>query len=106
QGASGPVAAAGIVEGTVTTGPSVSTTVTLNLSLDVPPGEVAEQATVVKPSGNVDPDAGEQLIEALSVAVTTYETLAPAGPEASARMSAGSVRMGAVAPPVTVTLNE
>ena len=80
--------------------------VMLKLSAEVPPAVVAEQVTAVVPSGKVDPEAGLQRIVAESVAVTVNETALPAPLVASAVMSSGTVMMGAVAPPVTLTLNE
>jgi hypothetical protein len=43
-------------------GPVLSVTVTVKLPLaDFPAPSVAEQVTVVVPTGNADPEAGEQL---------------------------------------------
>ena len=69
----------------------------------MPVDAVAVQLTVVVPRANVEPDGGVQTIVALSVAVTVYDTAAPAALVASAVMSAGSVSTG---PVDTVTLND
>src|SRR5215471_18423047 len=66
----------------------VSPTVTVKLVLDwLLAASLAVQLTVVEPSGNVLPEAGEQftvgLGSTLSVAVTLNETGAPNGPVAS-----------------------
>jgi hypothetical protein len=61
-----PVAGVDMSEGTVTVGGVVSTTVTLNELLPLYPESrfwpVAVQVTSVVPRGNVDADAGTQLI--------------------------------------------
>ena len=60
--------------GQVTTGASVSLTVTINVQVSaLPTASIAMQVTVVVPTGNTEPEAGLQDIEAseqLSVAVT------------------------------------
>src|SRR5436305_4795860 len=101
----GPVAPALIVPGSVSTGGRVSTTETTKLSADAPPGDVAVQPTVVSPTPNVDPDAGEQTTVASELEVAVNVTAAPAPLVASAVMSFGTMSVGAVAPPVTVTRN-
>jgi hypothetical protein len=56
------VACTVIFAGTVTTGASVSTTVTVKLALDLlPDASVAVHVTVVVPNGNVEPEAGLQV---------------------------------------------
>lgn len=58
----GPVASTVMLAGTVTVGGVVSTTDTLKLALLVlPAASLAEQLTVVVPSGKIEPEAGEQL---------------------------------------------
>jgi hypothetical protein len=91
-----------MLPGSDSAGGVVSTTVTLKLPVVVPVVAVAVQFTVVVPSGKIEPDAGAQEMVALSVAVTTYVTAAPAALVASAVMSGGSVSTG---PFDTVTLN-
>src|SRR4051794_6876127 len=94
----------------VTTGAMVSCTVTVKLpGAALPCASVAEQFTLVWPSGNVLPDAGLQsgvmLPSTVSVAVAVKETGAPFGPAASTLMSAGSVSTGdLVSRTVTVKL--
>jgi hypothetical protein len=75
----------------------------VKLPLVVPVEAVAVQFTVVVPIAKVEPDAGVQTTVALSVAVTVYETAAPALLVASAVIGAGKVSTG---PFDTVTLNE
>ncbi len=76
-------------------GAVVSRTVTVKLAFAVLPlGSLAEQVTVVVPSGNVDLDKGAHVTGtawfALSLAVgVAYGTTAPFGPVASAVMFAG-----------------
>src|SRR5690349_4083329 len=71
-------------------GAAVSSTATRNEPLAVnPPPSVAEQLTVVTPSGNVDPEVGLQvtaggLASSASVAVALHDTAAPAADVASA----------------------
>ena len=75
----------------------------------LPVASVAVQATVVVPSGKVEPDAGEQTTDGLrstaSVAVASYVTTAPPGPVASAEIVPGSASAGAVVS-ATTTSNE
>jgi hypothetical protein len=85
------------------TGGVVSRTVTAKLPLDVPVVAVAVQLTVVVPTANIEPDAGVHATVALSVAVTVYDTAAPAELVASVVIGAGNVSTG---PFETVTLNE
>jgi hypothetical protein len=104
-----PVASAVIGPGTETVGLVVSCTVTVNEALPVLPDEsVALQMTVVVPSTNVLPEAGEQLGEMLpsmlSVADAVKPTAAPPGPVASAVIGAGTVTLGGVVS-WTVTVN-
>jgi hypothetical protein len=90
-------------------------TVTLKLQLPVlPPESVAEQVTLVVPRGNVEPDAGTQVMleggsgpSTSSVAVTVKLTGAPDGPEQPTTMSAGQVTTGGVisAPQVSPVAN-
>ncbi len=95
------VASATMFAGTVTTGSVVSRTVTVKVADPVLPAvSVAEQVTVVVPSGKVLPDAGVQtgVIEpsTVSVAVAVNVTTAPAELVASATMFAGTVTTGSV----------
>src|SRR5438270_10333378 len=66
---------------------------------------VAEQLTVVVPTGKVEPLAGEQVTGSVpsttSVAVATKVTAAPEGPVASVVMSAGRCSAGGVSTTVT-----
>src|SRR2546422_6447655 len=87
----------------------VSTTITLKEALaEFPCESVAEQATVVVPSVNVDPDAG--LHDARTDPSTRSEaeaenvTLAPPGPVASTVRSEGTLRTGGVVSRI-VTVN-
>jgi hypothetical protein len=105
-----PVASAVIGPGTVTTGFVVSPTVTVNEAEPVLPApSMAVQVTVVAPMANVEPDAGAhvaaRLPETVSAADVEKETVAPAGPAASAMTGAGMVTAGGVVSP-TVTVNE
>ena len=76
---------------------------------DVARESVAWHVTIVVPSPNVEPLAGEQTAgrgpSALSFAVAVNITTAPLGLVASAVMSSGTCRSGGVVSP-TVTLNE
>ena len=95
------VASVVISAGTVTTGSVVSRTVTVKVADPVLPAvSVAEQVTVVGPSGKVLPDAGVQtgVIEpsTVSVAVAVNVTTAPAELVASVVISAGTVTTGSV----------
>jgi hypothetical protein len=96
--------------GTVTTGPVVSVTVTVNAADPVlPRASVAVHVTVVAPSGNVAPLAGVQLTATLPSIVSVADALkvnaAPAGLVASTLAFAGTVTTGPVVS-VTVTVNE
>ena len=66
----------------------------------MPAASVAEQVTVVVPSGNVEPDAGEQEAatepDTVSVAEAEKLTTAPEGPVASTVILAGTVTVGGV----------
>src|SRR5712692_7865687 len=80
-----------------------STTATWNVPvLEFPAGSVAVQVTVVAPAGNVEPEGGLQLMVRVevalsgSVAPTAYVTTAPLALVATAVMSAGRLRVGAV----------
>src|SRR5216684_3804898 len=80
-----------------------STTATWKLPvLVLPAGSLAVQVTVVTPAGNVDPEAGLQLMVKVavslsgSVAETAYVTTAPLALVATAVMFAGRLRVGAV----------
>src|SRR5437660_539638 len=84
----------------------VSTTVTWKLPVDVWfELLVAEQLTVVAPTGKVAPLPGEQVTGSVpsttSVAVATKVTAAPEGPLASVVMSAGRCSAGGVSTTVT-----
>jgi len=97
----GPVASSVMLAGKVSVGGVVSWMVTLKLPLVVLPAlSVAEQSTLVVPSGNVLPEAGVQDTvtepSTMSVAEAEKETTAPDGPVASAVISPGRVRIGAV----------
>src|SRR3989304_3235465 len=91
-------------------GPVVSTTFTINEPVDVFPAvSVAEQSTVVEPSGNVEPEAGEHdgatSPSTRSVAVAEYVTEAPDADVASAVISDGRLSVGPVVS-TTFTVNE
>src|SRR5713226_1637934 len=80
-----------------------STTATWNVPvLEFPAGSVAVQVTVVAPAGNVEPEDGLQLMVRVevalsgSVAPTANVTTAPLALVATAVMSAGRLRVGAV----------
>ena len=66
----------------------------------LPCESVAEQSTVVVPSGKVEPEAGEQETgtgpSTISVAVAVKVTTAPDGPVASTVMLPGSDSVGGV----------
>src|SRR5919108_428978 len=96
--------------GTVTTGPVVSATVTVNDAEPVLPFESAAlQLTVVEPSANVAPLAGVQVTATgpsmASVADAVYVKTAPVAPVASTVAFAGPVTTGPVVS-VTVTVND
>ncbi len=79
----------------------MSTTVTVKLPVDVLPAvSVAEQFTVVVPSGKIEPEGGEQVTGSVpsttSVAVAAKVTAAPEGPVASAVMNVGKLKEGGV----------
>jgi hypothetical protein len=100
---------AGIPE---STGARVSTTVTVNEADAVLPCvSVAVHVTVDEPTGNVDPEAGEQLTatapstRSLAVGVA-YETAAPAGPAASTAAGLGTPEIAGAVVSTTVTVNE
>src|SRR5215212_1339210 len=102
----GPVV---MLAGTVTAGAVVSSTVMVNDALlRFVAASVAEQWTVVAPSGNVSPLAASQIgvtePSTRSDAETVNVTAAPDGPVASAVMSAGMLMSGPVVS-TTVTLN-
>ena len=97
----GPVASSVMLAGKVSVGGVVSWMVTFKLPLVVLPAlSVAEQSTLVVPSGNVLPEAGVQDTvtepSTMSVAEAEKVTTAPDGPVASAVISPGRVRIGAV----------
>ena len=90
-----------MLPGNVNAGRVVSCTVTSKLALpELPWASVAEQLTVVVPSGNVEPEAGEQVgfivPSTRSLADALKETSAPLGPVASAVMLEGTATAGAV----------
>src|SRR2546428_3584109 len=94
--------------GTVTTGPVVSVTVTVNeAALWLPCASVAAQVTVVAPNGNVDPLVGVQLVATTpsrrSVADAVKLKIAPAALVASTVAFAGTATTGPVVS-VTVTV--
>src|SRR5690349_4018333 len=83
------------------TGPLVSPTLTANEPVAVLLAwSVDEQLTGVEPIGNAEPEAGAQLtvtlLSRLSVTLAEYVTSAPALEVASAVMSDGRLREGAV----------
>src|SRR5260370_15538104 len=87
--------------GSCKVGGVVSTTVTVKLPVDVLPTlSVAEQVTVVVPSGKIEPEGGEQVTGSVpsttSVAVAAKVTAAPDGPVASAVMDVGKLKEGGV----------
>src|SRR5207249_969040 len=96
--------------GTVTTGPTVSVTVTVNdAAPSLPLVSVAVQCTVVGPSGKVDPLAGVQPAargpSTRSLAVAVKLNTAPVAPVASTVALAGTVTTGPTVS-VTVTVND
>nr|WP_238145304.1 hypothetical protein [Antricoccus suffuscus] len=98
---SAPVASATMSVGNCRTGAVESVTVTENVPVPVfPAASVAVHDTVVVPRANVDPEVGVQTTTGLgstsSVAVTANVTGAPSAPVASATMSVGNCRTGAV----------
>jgi len=102
------VASTVALAGTVTTGPVVSFTVTVNdAALWLPCASVAPQVTVVAPNGNVAPLAGVQLVaigpSSTSVADAVKVNTAPAALVASTVAFAGTVTTGPVVS-VTVTV--
>jgi hypothetical protein len=104
------VASTFALAGTVTTGPVVSVTVTVNEAAPLlPRASVAVHVTVVAPTGNVDPLAGVQLTATLpsipSFAVAVYVKGAPVAPVASTVAWAGTVTTGPVVS-VTVTVKD
>src|SRR3989441_6684477 len=104
------VASAVAFAGTVTTGPVVSVTVTVNdAALWLPCASVALQVTVVAPTGNVAPLAGAHVVatgpSSVSVADAVKLYAAPVAPVASTVAFAGTVTTGPVVS-VTVTVND
>src|SRR5207248_3123615 len=98
---SGDVAAATDSVGTLRSGAVVSTTSTSKLALPVLPlASVAEQVTVVAPSGNGSAEEGAQLVPTVpstrSVADASMFTAAPAADVASAVSPKGTVTAGGV----------
>jgi hypothetical protein len=96
--------------GTLTTGPVVSVTVTVNEAAPLLPRvSVAVHVTVVTPRGNAAPLAGVQLTATLpsipSFAVAVYVKGAPVAPVASTVAWAGTVTTGPVVS-ATVTVKE
>ena len=82
-------------------GPVVSRTVTVNDPVAVlPAASVAEQLTVVVPSGNVEPEGGVHVTTGFagfaSVAVAVKVVTAPDGPCASTVVFAGRFSVGGV----------
>jgi hypothetical protein len=95
------VASSVMLDGSVRTGAVVSRTVIVKLAVPVLPDEsVAEHATVVVPSGKVEPEAGVQTgVKApslLSVAVAVKVTSLPEELVASSVIEEGTVTTGAV----------
>src|SRR5438034_9450888 len=89
----GPVASSETAGGTSIAGAVVSLTVTVKDALPVrPEAFIPEQVTVVAPSANIDPAAGEQLTATVSstrsVADAEKVATAPAGPVASTVLAA------------------
>lgn len=83
-------------------GDVVSCTVTGNVPDEwLPAASVAVHVTVVVPSGNVEPDAGEQtyVTAPFTRSDAEYETAAPGAPVASAVIADGRLRAGVVALP-------
>src|SRR5436190_15145429 len=102
------VAVAVIASGSDSVGGVVSTTVTLNVALEVKPMVLeAEHVTAVEPIAKVEPDGGLHATGTLpssrSVALAANVTTAPFGPVASAVMSCGTVSFGGE--PTTVIVN-
>src|SRR4051794_267523 len=94
--------------GTVTTGSVVSPmTVTLNVpDAGLPKTSLAEQRTVVVPTGNRAPEPGTQSIGIecpSSEADAEYSTTTPSGDDAFFVMLSGSVRSGEIESPWTCT---
>jgi hypothetical protein len=105
-----PVASTVTSPGTVSVGGVLSVTVTVNeVEPALPCVSVAVQATVVVPSGNVEPLGGAQVTgttpSVLSMADALYMNTAPAAPIASTVAFAGTATTGAVLS-VTVNVNE
>ena len=103
-----PVASTVMFAGRCNVGAVLSETVTLKLPVArLPAVSVAEQETVVVPSGNVAPEAGVHATETLpltrSVAVAVNVTAAPDEPVASTVMFDGRCNVGGVVF-VTVTV--
>jgi hypothetical protein len=96
--------------GTVRTGGVVSRTVMLKLLVRLwPARSVAEHATVVVPSGNVEPDAGKQVTGSVpskaSAAEAAKVTTAPLPDVASAIVGPGTVTINATPVPVKEMAN-
>jgi hypothetical protein len=105
-----PVASTLAFAGTVTTGPVVSATVTVNDAARLlPRASVAVHVTVVVPSGKVAPLAGVQVTattpSTASVAEVVKLNAAPVAPVASTLAFAGTVTTGPVVS-ATVTVKE
>src|SRR5207302_943478 len=95
------VAATVMAAGGVTDGANVSTTITLNDAVRVfPCVSLAVHATVVAPSGNVDPQPGVHATATLpstaSTAEAVYVNTAPVAPVASTLAFGGTVMTGGV----------
>lgn len=103
------VASSMILEGSESAGAILSTTVMVKLPVAVLLAlSVAEQLTVLDPSGKVEPEAGLQTTlivpSTSSVALAVYVTDAPAALVALAVISAGRLRVGGPSCTVTVKL--
>jgi hypothetical protein len=97
----GPVASTVMSPGTVTTGGVFCWTVTAKNPVAVFPAlSVAEQVTLVVPSGNAEPEAGVQVTgtepSTRSEAEAENVTIAPLAPVALTVMLAGTVTTGGV----------
>src|SRR5512132_1851844 len=97
----GPVASLVMFAGRLSEGGVVSCTVTLKLPFALLPWvSVAEQCTVVTPSGKVSPDDASQITATFPSTMSDAEAEnvadAPPGPVASLVMSLGRLRTGGV----------
>ncbi len=106
----GPVASTVMLDGNVSAGGVISRTVTVNVPVaELPRVSEAEQVTVVVPSANVEPEAGEQVTgrerSTRSVAVGVKPAAAPEELVASTVMLDGNVSAGGVIS-LTVTVND